>query len=296
MEGTKLRVSVIDMQPITPAVGGGRQRLLGLYHALGDNIQCTYVGTYDWPGEPYRDQQITPGLREIVVPLSPEHHTAAAELSRQLGNRTVIDIAFADQVHLSPDFLRVAREHIAQADAVVFSHPWCFPPLADALRPEQLIVYDSQNVEVLLRTSLFDDLQAVAPLLSRVAEVEHELCRRADLILACSDEDVGLFERMFNADPTKLRIVPNGAFVERFPEFGQVERMGLRKKLDLPVGRAIAIFLGSMYGPNTDAARFIARILAPACPWMLFVIAGGVGDALADIPLTNNLLVTGRAA
>lgn len=294
MEGTKLRVSVIDMQPITPAVGGGRQRLLGLYHALGDNIQCTYVGTYDWPGEPYRDQQITPGLREIVVPLSPEHHTAAAELSRQLGNRTVIDIAFADQVHLSPDFLRVAREHIAQADAVVFSHPWCFPPLADALRPEQLIVYDSQNVEVLLRTSLFDDLQAVAPLLSRVAEVEHELCRRADLILACSDEDVGLFERMFNADPTKLRIVPNGAFVERFPEFGQVERMGLRKKLDLPVGRAIAIFLGSMYGPNTDAARFIARILAPACPWMLFVIAGGVGDALADIPLTNNLLVTGR--
>src|SRR6185437_3575034 len=79
-----------------------------------------------------------------------------------------------------------------------------------------------------------------------------------------------------------------------FPEVGQVERTALRKKLGLPVGRAIAIFLGSMYGPNTDAARFIALNMAPACPGMLFIIAGGVGDALAGIPLTDNLLITGR--
>lgn len=294
MDRTRLRVTVVDMQPITPAVGGGRQRLLGLYHALGPNIDCTYVGSYDWPGEPYRDQQITRGLREIVVPLSPEHHTAAAELSRLLEGRTVIDIAFADQVHLSPDYLCVAREHIAEADVVVFSHPWCFSPLADALRLDQLIVYDSQNVEALLRTSLLDALPAAASLLDRVADLEHELCRRADLILACSDEDVDLFEQIFNADPAKLRVVPNGTFVERFPEAGQPGRMTLRKNLGLPTGRAIAIFLGSMYGPNADAARFIARNMAPACPGMLFVIAGGVGDALADIPLTDNLLVTGR--
>lgn len=294
MDRTRLRVTVVDMQPITPAVGGGRQRLLGLYHALGPNIDCTYVGSYDWPGESYRDQQITPGLREIVVPLSVEHHAAAAELSRQLEGRTVIDIAFADQVHLSPDYLRVAREHIADADVVVFSHPWCFSPLADALRLDQLIVYDSQNVETLLRTSLLDDLSAATPLLGRVAELEYELCRRADLIFACSDEDVDLFEQIFNADPGKLRVVPNGTFVERFSEPGQTGRMTLRKDLGLPTGRAIAIFLGSMYGPNADAARFIARNMAPACPGLLFVIAGGVGDALADIPLTDNLLVTGR--
>lgn len=78
--GKQLRVTVIDMQPITPAVGGGRQRLLGLYHALGPDIACTYVGSYDWPGESLRDQQLTPGLREIVVPLSHAHHEAAAAL------------------------------------------------------------------------------------------------------------------------------------------------------------------------------------------------------------------------
>src|SRR5690242_10065411 len=168
MEHKRLRVTVVDMQPITPAVGGGRQRLLGLYHALGADIDCTYVGTYDWPGESRRDQQITPGLREIVVPLSDEHHAAAAALSKEVDGRTVIDIAFFDQVHLSPDFLRAAREHVADADVVVFSHPWCFPPLASAVKPEQLIVYESHNVETLLRTSLLDDLPSAKPLLNRI--------------------------------------------------------------------------------------------------------------------------------
>ena len=66
----KLRITVIDMQPITPAVGGGRLRLLGIYHGLGDDVDCTYVGSYDWHGEGYRDERISSSLREIVVPLS----------------------------------------------------------------------------------------------------------------------------------------------------------------------------------------------------------------------------------
>ena len=155
-----LKVVVIDMQPITPAVGGGRQRLLGLYHGLGEGIDCTYVGSYDWPGEPYRDLQLTPGLREIVVPLSPAHHEAAARLGQSLGGATVIDAAFPEHAALSPEYARVAGEHIAGADVVVFTHPWCFPALAHLLRPEQLVVHDSQNVETLLKTEALDHLLA----------------------------------------------------------------------------------------------------------------------------------------
>ena len=61
------------MQPIEPAVGGGRLRLFGLYHASGRICPTTYVGTYDWPGPGYRDHQLTPTLREIDVPLSDRH-------------------------------------------------------------------------------------------------------------------------------------------------------------------------------------------------------------------------------
>lgn len=296
MELKRLRVTVVDMQPITPAVGGGRQRLLGLYHALGPDIDCTYVGTYDWPGESCRDQQLTPGLREIVVPLSDEHHAAAAALSKEIGGRTVIDIAFCDQAHLSPRFLRTARDHIAGADVVVFSHPWCFPPLASAVQPKQMIVYESHNVETLLRTSLLDDVPAATPLLDRIGEVEYALCERADLVLACSQEDADLYVRLFETDPFKLRIVPNGAFVERFTQMSVTDRLTRRKALGLPVGRPLASFLGSMYGPNVEAARFISNKLALRCPGWYFLVMGSVGEGLDADSVPKNVIVTGRVS
>lgn len=292
MEAAKLRVTVIDMQPITPAVGGGRQRLLGLYHALGPDFECTYVGTYDWPGEPHRDQQITPGLREILVPLSPEHHAAAAELSHRLDGRTVIDIAFADLAHLSRDYLHVAREYIATADVVVFSHPWCFPPLADALHPRQLIVYDSQNVEAVLRTTLYDVLPQAAPLLKDVAEAEFALCHRADLVLACSHEDRETFHRLYDLDWTKLRVVPNGifAFGHALPSYEQ--RANAKCVLGV-TQQFLALFVGSGYGPNNDAARFINEHLAPLMPDVGFAVIGGCCESITHTALAPNLIALG---
>lgn len=287
-----MKVTVVDMQPITPAVGGGRQRLLGLYHALGHDIECTYVGSYDWPGEPYRDKQIATGLREIVVPLSPEHHAAAAALSRRIAGRTAIDIAFADQAHLSPEYLRVAREHIGKADAVVFSHPWCFPPLADALRPEQLVVYDSQNVEAVLRTSLYEDLPEAAPLLTRVVETEYALCRRADLMLVCSHDDRETFHRLYDAEWTKLRVVPNGIFAFKYPIPTPQQRKNAKQKLGVEQ-QSLVLFVGSGYGPNNDAARFVNDRVAHALPDLGFAIVGGCCECLDDASLAPNVTKLG---
>jgi len=152
----KLKVAVLDMQPITPAVGGGRLRLLGLYHALGADIETRYIGTYDWPGESYRHLRLSPTLEEFDVPLSDAHHAAARELSARASGKTVIDVAFHRQCHLSPRYLEEARAAIEWADVVVFSHPWVYPPMQGHLRPGQTVVYDSHNVEGLLRAQLFD--------------------------------------------------------------------------------------------------------------------------------------------
>lgn len=294
VEPGSLKITVIDMQPITPAVGGGRLRLLGLYHALGDDIDCTYVGSYDWQGESYRDEKISAGLREIVVPLSAEHHRAAASLAAELDGITVIDATFPLHAELSPRYLEVAREHMATADVVIFSHPWCFPALKDALRADQLVVYDSQNVEVLLKGESLGDIPAARSVIRLVAQSEFDLINRADLVLACSDQDTALYQRIFNADPAKLRIVPNGTFVNRLPEPEDVDRSTLRERLKLPIRQPIAIFLGSHYGPNAGAAKFIAQKLAPACPEVLFVVAGGVGRVLEGSRLAPNIVVTGE--
>lgn len=290
--GEQLRVTVIDMQPITPAVGGGRQRLLGLYHALGQNIDCTYVGSYDWPGEPFRDKQLTAGLREIVVPLSQAHHDAAAALSQRTGGRTVIDIAFADQVHLSDDYLAAARKYAAEADVVVFSHPWTYAAVADVLRDAQLVVYDSQNVEGLLRMSLYGDLPEADPLVRGVVALEYRICREADLVLACSQKDREIFARVYGVGWEKLRVAPNGIFA--FAHGLPTNEQRMAAKVTLGVNRArLVIFVGSNYGPNNEAAAFIAGELARDRPDVAFALIGGCCDQLPKRGLAPNVIVLG---
>lgn len=293
MHKAKLKVAVLDMQPIDPPVGGGRLRLLGLYHALGPDIEATYVGTYDWRGEQERDQMLSDNLREVLVPLSDAHFAAAKTLKRQARGRTVIDSAFHQHVHLSPEFLRRARAAVQDADVIVYSHPWLYPPTADLLdRTRQTLVYDAHNVEGKLRMALLDGAGAGTKIVREVVRIERMLCRAADLVLACSAEDASAFCRLYGTDPARLRVVPNGAFTERDGPRTPETVSQARRKLGI-AAREIAIFLGSAYNPNVEAARFITKELAQADPETTYVIAGGVGQAISKFT-RGNVIVTGQ--
>lgn len=298
-EAAALRVAVLDMQPIEPAVGGGRLRLLGLYHGLGAGIAATYVGTYDWPGPGFRDHALTPSLREIDIPLSTAHFAAAAGLRERVRGKPVIDVAFAEQAHLTPQFVAATRRQVAASDVVVFSHPWVHPLVWDAIDPaRQLIVYDAHNVEGLLRTRLLDDGGGEGTRLAReVVRQEHRLARAADLVLACSHEDRLLFERLYGVSAARIRVVPNGVFVRAVQPADARARREARQALGLaPRMGTIALFLGSAYAPNREAAELIANELAPAFPQVRFMIAGGVGDGLEGrgAGLPANLQLTGQ--
>jgi glycosyltransferase involved in cell wall biosynthesis/GT2 family glycosyltransferase len=288
-----IKVAVLDMQPIDPPVGGGRLRLLGLYHGLGARIEAHYVGTYDWPGEKYRDHQVGPSLRETDIPLSDAHFAAAADMARQAGGKNVIDLVFSRQASLSPDYVAQARAAVEAADVVVFSHPWIYPLVKERLRPNQVVIYESHNVEGYLRAQLLDDANPVErDILEGLIADELECGRRADWILACSQEDLLRFRRLYGFSPAKMRVVPNGvmAFTHQVPD--AAARTVARKALGLDAGIFAGIFIGSAYGPNRDAARFINEQLAPACPDVIFVVAGGVGaDMKAASP---NVIITGQ--
>lgn len=290
---TAASVCVLDMQPIDPPLGGGRLRLLGLYHHLGTDIACTYVGTYDWAGEAYRSHMLSDTLREIDVPLSDAHHAAAAALAAQAGGKVVIDLAFSQQGILSPDFLDTAYRQLVGADVAIFSHPWVYPLVKHRLRPDQVLIYDSHNVEGYLRAQLLDEGNpAEAELLRRVVQDENDLGWAADWILACSHEDLLRFHRVYGFPLEKMRIVPNGVMAYRDPPASQERRQQARQALRIGEGEFLAIFIGSPYGPNALAAEFITRELAPAMPQVTFVIAGGVGQGMkAALP---NIRITGQ--
>jgi glycosyltransferase involved in cell wall biosynthesis/2-polyprenyl-3-methyl-5-hydroxy-6-metoxy-1,4-benzoquinol methylase/GT2 family glycosyltransferase len=286
------QVTVLDMQPIDPPVGGGRLRLLGLYHNLGKDVDCQYIGTYDWPGERYRKHRLSAGLEEIDVPLSDEHHAAARALSVQAGGKTVIDLAFGKLGHLSKDYIEAARQSMRNADVVIFSHPWVFPLVAKDLAPHQVVIYDSHNVEGYLRAQLLDESNATeAELLRQVVDDEYRLGTRADLILACSHEDLTRFHRIYEFPSEKMRVVPNGvmAFTNPVPE--RNDKLIAKKELKLAMDGLVAIFIGSPYGPNVEAGQFIVNQLAGALPDVTFVIAGGIGSQLSSDK--QNVIITG---
>ncbi|HEY8207162.1 MAG TPA: glycosyltransferase [Myxococcaceae bacterium] len=270
----RLELLVVDMQPIDPPVGGGRLRLLGLYHAMGPALRARYFGTYDWPGAAWRKHALSPELEETDVPLSPRHFAANDRWSASAGGRTMIDLTFDWLGHASTDYVRQGAAAIDPADAVIFSHPWCYPLFRDQLRPGQLVIYDSQNCEAVLRAQLWDDGSAGTELARHVALLESELIRRADATWVCSAEDAGQFVRIYGADERRLVEVPNGVFTERTRPPTPAERAAAREHLGL--AGPVALFIGSMYPPNVEAVEAIARRLAPALPELTFVVAGGV--------------------
>ena len=288
------RVTVIDMQPIDPPVGGGRLRLLGLYHNLGAATECTYVGTYDWPGESFRSHMLSETLREVDVPLSDIHHAAAATLADQAGGKVVIDLAFSQQAHLSSGYLNAVQDQLANAEVAIFSHPWVYPLVRDRLRPDQVLIYDAQNVEGYLRAQLLDDENPVeSDLLRRVIQDENEIGWDADWILACSQEDLLRFHRVYGFPLEKMRVVPNGVMAFRNPLPTPERRFAARQELNVDAAAYVAIFVGSHYGPNVQAADFIVQQLAPAMPHVTFVVAGGVckgmQSSLPNVRITGHL-------
>ncbi|MGV2982045.1 FkbM family methyltransferase [Camelimonas sp. ID_303_24] len=282
----KLKVAVLDMQPITPAVGGGRLRLYGLYHDLGEQFETRYVGSYDWPGEEFRQEQLTPSLKEIVVPLSAAHHQVAEEAKQKSGGRVVIDMLFGVQGHLSTAYLDEAKHAVEWADIVVFSHPWVAPLIDDSALEGKFVVYDSHNVELDLREQLLergDVFQSYV--LDQVEAAEQQAGDRAHLILACSAGDAARFNEIYGWPLSRIELMPNGVFSQRIAPVTIAKKASLKTALNLPEGSPTAFFIGSDYTPNVEAAKILIEKLAPLCPEMFFVIAGGVCDRLPpDVP------------
>lgn len=290
------RVTVLDMQPIDPPVGGGRIRLLGLYHGLGENFTTTYIGSFDWRGPKRRQLQLTPTLTEIDVPLTEAHFSRVEEIKRKIPGKTIIDVTFPLFAYLSPDLIEEAKRYASLADIVVFSHPWLYPSVKNVLKSDaQLIVYDAHNCEGLLRTMLLDDGNYGTELARNVVLNEYILCHEADLILACSEEDKELFVKFYEINSKKIKVIPNGVFTKKIIPADDFAKKTEKARLKLE--GFVSIFIGSNYPPNIEAVKVITDILAVQLPEMNFVIIGGAGDGLSTGFLEErglkNIRVTG---
>lgn len=276
----RLRPVILDNQPIEPPVGGGRLRLAGLYAHLPEDLDPVYVGTYDWRSQPYR-AVVHGRLLEVTVPQSEAHFTAHEGLLAREPALSV-DVTFPMLSSLSHAFEeRLARE-ARLGGVIVLSHPWALPALRRADGVAGIpIVYDAQNVEGPLRRSILGADGLAGAIATDVESLERELCRAAAAVLACSAEDAQLFRERYGVEAERLHIVPNGVDTSRRTPPTPVRRAEARLRLEIAEEEAVALFVGSRYPPNADAARFIAEELAPRLPEVRFLLVGGSADEVA---------------
>lgn len=147
------------------------------------------------------------------------------------------------------------------------------------------IIYDSHNCEALLRERLLEGSGFGDCLAQQVRWLEDQLCHESDLILACSEEDKQAFIELYRVQPEKIIIMPNGVDVRAIQPVTPTARANAKKKLSIP--SFTALFIGSAYPPNIEAAQTIIDTVAPGNPDVTFLIVGGVGNAITSGTASN---------
>jgi glycosyltransferase involved in cell wall biosynthesis len=179
---------------------------------------------------------------------------------------------------------------MAEHHVVIFEHPQNWDLAAPYLRDDHFVVLDAHNIE----WRIWQDHQGQPGWAGKAAralyDVERRAMRRANLVFTCSDLDRDIAIDDFGCDPEKVVVAPNGVDCASFARIAAVRECARLTRRDADnVPRAL--FVGSNWGPNIEAARAVLD-LASRLPEIHFDIVGSVGDALRG-PFPDNVTVTG---
>jgi glycosyltransferase involved in cell wall biosynthesis len=281
------RVVIANTFGVHPPASGGQERIFHLYRHLTGTHDVDVVALDSFAKQP-QVRELQPGFREWLVPKTEEFHVLRAEVAAD-ALASVEDVVAAAYHEVVPAFGERLRERMRDAAAVVAAHPYTYPAISDAW--EGALVYDAHNVEALLKAAIFRPGSRWA---GYVRDVERACARRADLLLACSDEDAAALRTLYAVEPARVQIIVNGCDLESLQWVDPERRRALQERLGL-AGSACCLFIGSGHAPNVSAARQVVK-LARGVPGARFVLVGSVCSALRSEPLPANVVLAGRVS
>lgn len=280
------RVAVVNTFPIYPPQNGGQVRMFQLYQRLAAYADIRIVNLGPHRGTP-QQRALVSGLEEVVVPMSTALAMFDRDLSRQLRAPSG-DVAPMLRPELVPQWLEAIEQACEWADVVVACHPYGYPAIRRVW--DGPVVYESLNVEADLKAAIFPHAREQ---IAAVAEVERQCARTAPVVFCCSLEDAARMRERHSLDETP-RLVANGVDAASYAELPLEEASRLREKLGLGATR-IALFIGSLHGPNIDALRALGDV-AQALPEMAFVVLGSVCNAAGLPEFASNIHLVGRVS
>jgi glycosyltransferase involved in cell wall biosynthesis len=142
-------------------------------------------------------------------------------------------------------------------------------------------IYNSHNHEYVLANQIWKN-QNAREYLPFIYELEKKLVEHSNLVFVTSEKERNSFIDMYNKDPKKVKLAPNGIDSNT----SLLNKESSNKNL-------LALFIGANYPPNIEAVNYIIHCLADKCPDIEFLIAGGCCNPFSTV-IKPNIKLLGR--
>lgn len=257
---------------IHPPRFGGTERAFGLYRGLARHHEVRVLCMVEMRNRAPRES-VAAGVQILR---RRAWYTAAAWRLERLG---IAPLALAAVGHTRRG-LHLAAELPSAPDVRAFDFS-----LAGLMRVPgaALRVYLSHNVESDFFAANGPRLLARGFWARRLLAFERSVARRADLVVAVSEEDAGRFEKLYGVPRERVAVIPNGYDETAIRPPAEDQRRAARGALGFAEEDYVCVFVGSDWGPNRDAAEFAVDRLMPAvhAGGVRLIVAGGVARAFA---------------
>lgn len=258
------KIIVVSAFPANREGYGAQRRLFHLCKELGKAFLVEVVCFAEKMNGCGGRAGLTRGAAQTTLPWPAELLAHAEKLAAETG-ASCDNLAILQKAHTLPHIVAAIKRAGAGASCAIASQPWLYPALAAAL-PDLPIIYDAHNVEADLQKYILGH----CPLAATAQEAEGRLAQKAALVFACSKAGRQRLAGLYNIDPDKILLLPNGCDSRATSR----PKGELRGKLPYQ-GATLVIFLGSGHKPNMDACLAIFQ-MAEALPDVQFLIGGAV--------------------
>ena len=281
------RILVLCTYSSYPPRGGGQHRLYYLYSNLAVNFDVTICSITPFDTS-YCNFLLDNGLRQICIPQSREHAEAQWDLEDNL-KLNLYDVCMIDLIEKSKEYVEAVKQFVNSSDIIVFSHPYLFG-LSKLLEKDKEIVYESHNVEFLLKKDYVKDCELV----EKIKQIEKEACMKSDHIFTTSEEDKRNLEELYDVEEEKITVASNGVDIEKILLISEDEKLEAKSLAGLSKRHTI-LFIGSWHPPNLEALEFIIDNIAFKFKDCLILVIGSIKDYYLQKhkSLPNNILAFG---
>ncbi|MFC1854233.1 glycosyltransferase family 4 protein, partial [candidate division CSSED10-310 bacterium] len=206
-EGERRKVTVLSTYTVYPSRGGGQERIYNIYRFLSFYYEITIL-SFNAADKPFQRNQISPHCLEISIPVSSQHASAQWEIQKEF-EHTITDILMSKLASLTTKYTAILNYYLRHSDLVIASHPFLYP-LIKRIRKNQLFIYEAHNVEYHLKKNFIPATEKGRWLLAKVKQVEGRACQKSDVVFVTSSEEQKTLSRLYNLEPKKTFLAPNG--------------------------------------------------------------------------------------